>query len=364
MKVPYDITTLRAVSPETVVTMPTQASDTLRSLDFTAQDVPGNAPVDPDQGEDSPCQGSDKEDEDLEAVAFERLMGLVDIEIGRKHKRPMCAACGRPQSVCWCQNNSASLQHVQSTVLVLQHPHEEKRCLRTAPMLQNALPYCTIHKGKKFSTDTIPELASAESVLLFPGPGAVEVSQLPTVRQRGRPYTLVVLDGTWHQARAIMHKTQELHRLPKVVVRSDVVSQYVIRTQPSDAALSTVESAALALAALEDDPTIYNTLVQPLVTLCHHQLSHGAVVHHSKERRCREVADKHIGKRTAKTLAQCGARSLESSDGSAANDADQMQTDHGDARDRLACGDSPDSGASRDTTGNSDRYKCANTVES
>lgn len=58
----------------------------------------------------------------------------------------------------------------------------------------------------------------------------------------------------------------------QVVVRSKVVSEYVIRTQPSDAALSTVESAALALAALEQDDNIYHALVQPLITLCRHQV--------------------------------------------------------------------------------------------
>lgn len=59
----------------------------------------------------------------------------------------------------------------------------------------------------------------------------------------------------------------------QVVVRSPVVSQYVIRTQPSDAAVSTVECAALALAALEDTPRIYDILVRPLTALCQHQVS-------------------------------------------------------------------------------------------
>ncbi|KAA0202522.1 hypothetical protein HAZT_HAZT007355 [Hyalella azteca] len=92
-----------------------------------------------------------------------------------------------------------------------------------------------------------------------------------------------------------------------VVVRSDVVSHYVIRTQPSDAAVSTVECAALALAALEGRPHIYTALVRPLTALCQHQLSHGAVVHESKERRYRLAPVPCLGKRTAKTLAQCGA---------------------------------------------------------
>lgn len=55
----------------------------------------------------------------------------------------------RPSSVCWCCTlDKSSLAAVQSHVVVLQHPHEEKRCLRTAPMLYHALPRCTIVKGE------------------------------------------------------------------------------------------------------------------------------------------------------------------------------------------------------------------------
>ncbi|KAF2360124.1 DTW protein [Trinorchestia longiramus] len=205
-----------------------------------------------------------------------RLAPLVHIEIGRKHKRPMCFSCNRPASVCWCcAVDSSALQGVRSRVVVLQHPHEQKRCLRTAPMLENTLPHCSVLKGKRFSPDVVPELVSPDSIVLFPGADAVEVSGLATVAERGRPYNLIVIDGTWHQARAIMHKTKELRTLRKVLVRSPVVSHYVIRTQPSDAAVSTVECAALALAVLEDDPDIYTTLVRPLTTLCQHQVSEG-----------------------------------------------------------------------------------------
>lgn len=40
------------------------------------------------------------------------------------------------------------------------------------------------------------------------------------------------------------------------------------------------------------------------------QLSHGAVVHHSKEHRYSNTDVTAIGKRTAKTLAQCGAKTI------------------------------------------------------
>lgn len=47
--------------------------------------------------------------------------------------------------------------------------------------------------------------------------------------------------------------------------------------------LSTVETAALALAHVEADPSIFETFVKPLEALCNFQLSHGAQKHASKE---------------------------------------------------------------------------------
>ena len=61
------------------------------------------------------------------------------------------------------------------------------------------------------------------------------------------------------------------------------VSEYVIRTQPDEASLSTLESVAYTLSWLEASPSLYDKLVQPMRMLCQYQLKHGAVVHHSKE---------------------------------------------------------------------------------
>lgn len=61
------------------------------------------------------------------------------------------------------------------------------------------------------------------------------------------------------------------------------ISEYVIRTQPDEASLSTLESVAYTLSWLEASPSLYDKLVQPMRMLCQYQLKHGAVVHHSKE---------------------------------------------------------------------------------
>jgi len=255
--------------------------------------------------EDTPADNHDE---------FDRLSGLFDIDIGRKEKRPICENCSRPKSACWCCHDTPVLA-VSCRVLVLQHPNEEKRSLRTAPMLQAALgAQCVIKRGKKFDStelsNTLKQFASNApdtGLLLFPGPTSVDVASLPPASP-SRPYALVALDGTWQQAKSMMNSNATLRSLQKVHVIPPAVSHYVIRTQPFEMAVSTVESVALALSVLEQRQQIFDVLVQPLVKLCQHQLSHGAVIHHSKERRVNENDVRLNGRRTAKTLAQGGAK--------------------------------------------------------
>lgn len=172
-----------------------------------------------------------------------------------------------------------------SKLFILQHPSEEKRCLRTAKILELSCPegHCEIIKGKRFSVSRMPQLkdlfADKNTILLFPSDKALQLESLPT----NLPYNVILIDGTWNQARAMYHNSPELHSLTKVEVNVGKPSTYVIRTQPTEGCLSTVETAALTLAHVEGDPTLYKALTKPLDALCSFQLDYGAVSHHSKE---------------------------------------------------------------------------------
>ncbi|XP_064608497.1 tRNA-uridine aminocarboxypropyltransferase 2-like [Liolophura sinensis] len=215
------------------------------------------------------------------------LSELANVEATPRAKRPFCKRCSRPLTVCWCPYLPHEPIDVTTTVWILQHPLEESRVLRTAPILYHSLKpgQCKIFRGKRFTKERHSEvwrtLHDPETLLLYPGPDASDLNSVPSPTLSS-PHNLVILDGTWSQAKGLYHQNPSLWNLKKVQIRQSGCSKYVIRSQPTDACLSTLETAAIALSVLEDKPCIQEVLTRPLVALCEFQLQHGAVPHQSK----------------------------------------------------------------------------------
>ena len=94
---------------------------------------------------------------------------------------------------------------------------------------------------------------------------------------------LIVLDGTWNEARKMYSWSPPLQKLPKMRLDLNLKSQFVVKTQPNDKCLSTVECVGHALALLEEKQDILEKLTKPLLALCSVQISHGALKHDSFE---------------------------------------------------------------------------------
>ncbi|XP_020300789.1 DTW domain-containing protein 2 [Pseudomyrmex gracilis] len=224
--------------------------------------------------------------------------------------RDLCKQCERPMTVCWCPGLPKRRINPASRIIILQHPAEAKRCLRTAPMLTLALESgkCLIFRGKKFPLPKHEGLAEiledVNTILLYPSGGAVTLDTLnPVGINEQKPYNLILLDGTWPQAKAIYHSSPALSLLPACKLIGMPTSQYVIRTQPTKGCLSTLETGANALSILECDPQLKDELLGPLHYLCRFQLENGAMTHQSKEFLIKQNAyPKLIGKRLAKQL--------------------------------------------------------------
>ncbi|XP_055635113.1 tRNA-uridine aminocarboxypropyltransferase 2 [Toxorhynchites rutilus septentrionalis] len=210
---------------------------------------------------------------------------LSNIPADPPRMRDICRKCERPVPVCWCSALPPQPLVPKSRIILLQHPAEEKRALRTAPMLSVGLApgKCLIYKGKKFpkfDSELEAILADEKSLLLYPSINSIPIEQLDLSQG---PFNLVLIDGTWPQAKAIYTSSSILHGMRQAKLVRSGNSNYIIRTQPTDGCLSTLETAVEALSILEQDDSYKEQLLRPLHALCQFQLNNGAVTHQSKE---------------------------------------------------------------------------------
>lgn len=186
-----------------------------------------------------------------------------------------CARCGKPATICVC-DRVRSLSS-RTRVVILQHPREEDAALGTA----------------KLVTTTLPDAASISIGLSWPsleaaldghvaGPidrarwGVVFAQKLPEplppeVAQRNaivldrhgkvvlepRLDGILVLDGTWSQAKALWWRNAWLLKLARVVLRPTEPTIYGrMRKAPRREWVSTLEATADALVALGEPEEI------------------------------------------------------------------------------------------------------------
>jgi DTW domain-containing protein YfiP len=142
----------------------------------------------------------------------------------------------------------------------LQHLRERKTAIGTARMAHLSLPNSELHQGISFvDHPRVRELAAEEgTALLFPGEGAHDPAAL-----RGRPpKTVIVVDGTWSQARKVIKQNPFLLALPRLAFTPERPSNYRIRAEPSAECLSTIEAVVHLLGALEGAPERFRPILE------------------------------------------------------------------------------------------------------
>ena len=211
---------------------------------------------------------------------------LEKVDDEKKPGREQCQECERPARVCWCSFLPTPPLKIRSRVVIFQHPNEVKRGIRTALMAARGIAddRCQIIQGRKFpgqNSELKTLMENPNSVVLYPGKDATPVPDLDPNRS---PWTFIVLDGTWDEARKLFARNPLLQKMPRVSLDlKDKKSAYVVRTQPADFCLSTLETVAETLSIVESDPGLVEALVRPLHAMCNIQIQHGAVNHDSKE---------------------------------------------------------------------------------
>ena len=190
---------------------------------------------------------------------------MVDVE-----PRSVCSGCSRPSVVCLC----SSIRRVatRTRVVILQHPRESDVRINTARLVELQLERAERHVAVKLAE--VPGFTArlndpeAPPILLYPGPDARDLAEAPPEQ----PVTLVVLDGTWWQAKKLFQQNPELARLPRYSLSPSAPSRYRIRREPALHCISTIEAIGEALTLLEPPGFDREAWLLPFEAMVEHQL--------------------------------------------------------------------------------------------
>ena len=177
-----------------------------------------------------------------------------------------CARGQRPATLCWC----AELVPVPTAtrVLILQHPRERHVRIGTARLVRCGLANAELRLGVRFDDDArVQRLAGESAALLYPG-GATDLAAFAS----RPPATLVVVDGTWCQARKVVARNPVLGTLPRLGIDLGRPGRYRIRREPAPHCLSTVEAVVEALVRIEGDGERFAPLLAAFDTMVETQL--------------------------------------------------------------------------------------------
>lgn len=189
-----------------------------------------------------------------------------------------CWTCFRPRRLCFC--DALTRIDNQTAVLILQHRRERFHPFNTARIVQESLQRCELLVAYNHELAERFEHASLlPSVgLLYPSADATLLDELPPGEH---PEQLVILDGTWHQAKTLFRDIPRLQTLPRYRLAPTSPGRYRIRREPNEHALSTLEATVAALCVIEPHTKGFDRLIETFDRMVGDQIDRQSVPHDS-----------------------------------------------------------------------------------
>ncbi len=189
-----------------------------------------------------------------------------------------CGTCGKSKSLCVCE--WIQPQKNERHVLILQHPQEPDKDLGSAKLATLILSKSTLktslsvaslkvalgkdespqgwlvlYLGSKSKFEEVRGVNKKSPLVVFDKKD--QLSDWDPASVRG----IVILDGTWSQAKTLWWRNPWLLKCRRAVVLPDKPSMYgKLRKEPRRECLSTIEVIAETLDALGEDPVIGESL--------------------------------------------------------------------------------------------------------
>jgi DTW domain-containing protein YfiP len=200
----------------------------------------------------------------------------ADSATAKSAPTPPCPKCLKRPELCIC-DRIQPLDH-SIHVLILQHPQEPDQDLGTARLAHLALKNSTLKVGLSWPNLTKAlgrEAQPNKWVVLYLGSGIKGQSSrqagLQYISRKGTPVLtpkgiegIVILDGTWSQAKALWWRNAWLLKLNRAILVPSQPSLYrELRKEPRKECLSTIESIGEALVA-SGEPIGINEVLRSL----------------------------------------------------------------------------------------------------
>jgi len=196
----------------------------------------------------------------------------------------VCPECGKPPGVCICDR--VEKVATQLRVVILQHPQEDDALLGTAKLVEVTLPKAEVRVGLSWASldhaigarkaDRERWAVLAVAKLPVPVPEEARNEPVVVIDRKGRLRDLkrhglegiIVLDGTWSQAKTLWWRNAWLLKLPRVVLHPREPSIYGrLRKEPRKEWVSTLEAIGDVLPALGEPEAVRTNLRRLLRTL-------------------------------------------------------------------------------------------------
>jgi DTW domain-containing protein YfiP len=156
-----------------------------------------------------------------------------------------CPRCYLPTRLCLC--SQVPQLDTRTEFLVIRHNKEKEKSTNTARLAALALSRCQVltygAPGQPFDASV---LEGPDTWLLFPETQSPAPEAPP-------PRRLIVLDGSWGQARRMVQRLPVLRRLPGLALPPPRPNTRRLRRPPNPEGMSTLEAMAGAVALLEGE---------------------------------------------------------------------------------------------------------------
>jgi len=166
--------------------------------------------------------------------------------------------------------------------IILMHNKEFRKTKNGTGHFTNlSLNNCELFIGVDFSNhNRINEIITNENnncYLLYPDKNALELNKV-SIKSHRKTNVIFIIDSTWACSKTLLSFNEKIRNLPKISFTHNKVSQFLIKEQPADYCLSTIESThcvleLLNLHGIEDiSKSNLNTFLEPFEKMVKYQI--------------------------------------------------------------------------------------------